>query len=406
MKLRTTHLHRSLKIIFSLICAASSATLYAQAKLPILKTTKKQLIIQDGEHVTLHWELDRRARPDKYYVHIPHRNNKITFKSDQGKLSFKTRDGQHYDFVVLMNEKDSFFIRIVSKDEPTSIALQLQQPLPDTIPFTLVQSRISLQGLLNGKEQVNIQFDMGAGGSCVNKMASEKLNLSFSEKAMLSNTQGINEVRKSANNKLTIGNMNFTGISIVESGNMQPGEDIIIGNFLFRDKIIEIDYDKKVLIIGNQLPAYAKSYKKLPVFYEQHRPKFKASVTHNGKRYPFWFFFDTGSKGTLKLGEDFTEQGENWKNLQELTILNDRKVVRLNATIAGVEFKDVVANASDPTKPVARRTLTLFGNQLLNHFNAIIDNLNGYIYLKPNSRINEPYANYQSYLEEMKTQKQ
>ncbi len=395
-----------LKIMFSLMCAVFSATLYAQAKLPLIKTTKKQAIIQDGEHVTLNWQLDRRARPDIYYVNIPRRNSKVTFKTDQGKLSFKTRYGQHYDFVVLLNEKDSFFIRIVSKDEPTGISLQLQQSLPDTIPFTLMGSRIYLQGLLNGKEYVNIQFDMGAGGSCVNKMYSEKLNLPFTEKAVLSNSQGINEVRKSINNKLTIGNLDFTGISFVETGNMQPGEDLIIGNYLLRDKIIEIDYDQKVLIVGEQLPAYAKSFTKLPVFYEQHRPKFKASFIQDGKRYSFWFLFDTGRNAAMKLGEDFTEQAENWKNLQQLTMLNDRKIVRLDATIAGIEFKDIVTNAADPTKTAARRTPTLFGNQVLNHFNVILDNLNGYIYLKPNSRSNEPYSNYQSYTEEMKKLKQ
>lgn len=383
-----------------------TATLYAQAKLPIIKATKKQAIIQDGKYVTLTWQLDRRARPDRYYVNIPRRNSKVTFKTDQGKLSFKTRYGQQYDFVVLLNEKDSCFIRIISKEEPTGIAMQLQQSLPDTIPFTLMGARISLQGLLNGKEHVNIQFDMGAGGSCVNKTYSEKLNLLFSEKAVLSNSQGINEVRKSVNNKLTIGNLDFTGMSIVESGNMQPGEDLIIGNFLFRDKIIEIDYDKKVLIVREQLPNYAKNFTKLPIFYEQHRPRFKASFVQNGKKYSFWFLFDTGSRSTIRLGEDFTEQAENWKNLKELTMQNDRKIVRLDATIAGIEFKDIVADASDPTKTVARRTPTRFGNQILNHFNVIIDNLNGYIYLKPNSRSNEPYTNYQSYIEEMNKLKQ
>jgi hypothetical protein len=288
----------------------------------------------------------------------------------------------------------------VAKDAPTGISLQLQKPLPDTIPFTLIGSRIYIQGLLNEKDNVNIQVDLGAGGyGCgVNKMSSPKLNLLFNTTVIVNNTQGIHEARKSTNNKLTIGHLKFNRISLAEVGNMQPYEDLLIGNGLFLDKVIEIDYDKKVLIVQEQLPDYAKNFTKQPVFYEQNRPKFKASFVQNGKKYSFWFLFDTGRDGTMQIGQDFTGQGENWKNLKELMILNDgRKIVRLDATIAGIEFKDIVTNAADPSKPVARRTGTKFGNEILNHFNVILDNLNGFLYLKPNSRTNEPYCNYQNY---------
>jgi len=78
--------------------------------------------------------------------------------------------------------------------------------------------------------------------------------------------------------------------------------------------------------------------------------------------------------------------------------------VRLDAFIAGMEFKDIVTNAADPSKPTGRPTL--FGNQILNHFNVILDNRNGFIYLKPNNRSNEPYSDYKSYLMEMSKQKQ
>lgn len=392
-----------LKILFSfLVVAACTTPLHAQTKLPILKTTKKDLIIKDGEYITVHWQLDRRARPDIYYVEVPGRNDKVTFQSDLGQLSFKTSYGSTHDFIVLLNNTDSFFIRIVSKNLPTRISMQPQQSLPDTIPFTLRRSRIELRGLLNGKEEVAIQFDLGAGGSVVSKASSEKLKLSFTDKAILSNTQGINEVRKSINNQLSIGKMNFNSISFVEAGNMQPGEDLLIGNYLFRDKIIEIDYDKKILIIHEQLPAKAKTFHQQPVYYEQHRPRFQATIEHLGKKYTYWFLFDTGRDAAMQLGEDFTEKNETWKNLREVSMLNGRKVIRLDATIAGITFKDILTRASDPTKPAARRATTLFGNEVLNHFNIILDNPKGNLYLKPNGRSNEPYSSYESYEEQIK----
>jgi hypothetical protein len=178
---------------------------------------------------------------------------------------------------------------------------------------------------------------------------------------------------------------------------------LIIGNSLFRDKIIEIDYDKCLMIIHDQLPGNLKNYKKQAVFYEQHRPKFKTKFIQNGKKYSFWTLFDTGRDGTMLIGEDFTTKGQNWNNIKELQIINGRKIVRLDAIIGSKKFKDIVTNAADPSKPAGRPTL--FGNQILIQFNVILDNQNGNIYLKPNGRLNYPYSDYKSYQIEMSKKK-
>ena len=243
------------------LCIACSVA-NAQTKLPLIKATKNVAVIKDGEHVKVKWHLDPKAKPDVYYVNIPRRESKIIFKTNQGKLRFKTYYGKSYDFVVLLNEKDSCFVRIVAKNALTDISLQLQKPLPDTIPFILIGSGIYIKGLLNEKDSVIIHLDLAAGGyGCgVNKMSSGKLNLSFNSTVMVNNTQGIHEARKSKNNKLTIGNLKFNHISLAEVGNMHAYEDLLMGNGLFPDKVIEIDYDKMVLIIQEQLPDYARNF--------------------------------------------------------------------------------------------------------------------------------------------------
>jgi len=101
----------------------------------------------------------------------------------------------------------------------------------------------------------------------------------------------------------------------------------------------------------------------------------------------------------MLLGEDFTGKGNIWSELTPLTVINNRKIIRLDATIADVEFKDIVTNAADPAKPNGRSSL--FGNQILNHFNVILDNKAGFLYLKPNGRTKEPYSNYESYLNQI-----
>lgn len=380
-------------LAFILLCTASYA--FAQKKLRVIKATKENAQLLDGESLKIDWKLEPGQRPDTYYVNVPQRGNTVTLKTDVDKISFKTKYGKSYDFVVLINERDSCFVRFVAREGPTPVSLEMNNPYPATIPFTLTGSRIYFKGHLNDGKEVTIQFDLGAGGACVNRLSSEKLGLTFDRKTMVSNTQGVNEARVSSGNVLSMAGFTWKGIPLTEVGNMKAEEDLIIGNGLFRDKIIEIDYEKMLLIIHERLPEYAKKYKKQEVFFEQDRPKFKAEFIQNAKKYTFWCLFDTGREGTMLIGEDFTSQGDNWNSLKELEIINGRKIVRLDAIIGRVVIRDIVTNAANPAQPQGRPTL--FGNQVLNHFNVILDNRKGLLYLKPNSRQNQPYSDYEGY---------
>lgn len=369
----------------------------AQEKIPIIKATHGNAIITDGEHVRLNWKLSPELKPDIYYVNIPSIESKVVLKTNLDSISFDTKPGQKYEVMVLLHEKDTCHIQIASMHPPTTVAIHYDKKLPVSIPFSLMGSRAYFQGQLNGKP-VNIQLDFGAGTSVVNKLNTHKLDLNFSATTWVDNTDGVHEKRTSLTNELTIGNVRWTGISVTEVGNMKPYEDMIIGNTLFRDKIIELDYDRMQLTIHDQLPSKSKSYTKQLVIYEQNRPKFEAKFIHNSKTYKFWFLFDTGRNGTMLIGEDFTSKNNHWEELKELMIINERKIIRLDAIIAGQKITDIVTNAANPEKPQGRPTL--FGNQILNHFNAILDNKNGTLYLKPNNRTQEPYSDYKSFLEE------
>lgn len=64
-------------------------------------------------------------------------------------------------------------------------------------------------------------------------------------------------------------------------------------------------------LIHDRLPAKAKSFTKQTVFYEQNRPKFRATFYYDGHTFPFWCLFDTGRDGKMLIGEDFTGQNRN-----------------------------------------------------------------------------------------------
>jgi hypothetical protein len=394
-----TKMQITIKTILFIACYFGLSTaVIAQSKLPLIKASNEKAIITDGENVKIEWKLDPKLKPDIYFVNIPLIKSKVSLKTDQDEISFQTKPGGNYDFIVLLNEMDSCYVRISSCQPPASEIMNFDGKLPESIPFSMKGSRIYFKGKLNGK-LLNIQLDLGAGTNVVNKLVSDTLGLTFSQSTLVSNTEGVNEQRTSINNELKLGDLSWSGISVTEVGNMQPYEDMIIGNGLFRDKIIELDYDSKNFTIHDKLPSKAKTYSKQPVYYEQNRPKFEAEFVHNGKKFDFWFLFDTGRDGTMLIGENFTALNNNWIELNPLMTIKGRKIVCLDAIIAGQKFSDIVTNAADPSNPQGRPTL--FGNQILSHFNIILDNRSGIIYLKANSRTNEPYSDYKGYLEEV-----
>lgn len=377
--------------------------LSAQKNIRTIKSGSEKAWISDGKNVKMDWHLEPDARPDIYYVNIPSKKSIIKFKTDKGQLTIKTRPGKKYNFVVLLNGKDSCHVQIASVLPPNLPNLKNSSSYPIRLPFKLINSKIFFDGQVNGKNVI-IQFDLGAGTSVVNRNSSEKIGLKFSSHTIVSNTNGINKEKTSLHNVLMINSMEWKEIPLTEVGNMEVFEDIIIGNEFFRDKIIGIDYDKLEFTIYENLPDEADQYRKASVFYVQNRPMFKVKFIHNTKKYDAWFLFDTGRDGSMLLGNDFTQLDNHWENLQPLTMINRRKIIRLNAFIAGIEFKDIVTNASDPAIPNGKTSL--FGNQILKHFNVILDNKTGTLYLKSNSLANEPYFNYQSYLKEMPNKSQ
>jgi Aspartyl protease len=372
--------------------------LSAQKTIRTITSGSDKAWISDGKNVKMDWHLEPNARPDIYYVNIPSKKSIIKFKTDNDQLTIRTQPGKKYDFVVLLNSKDSCHIQIASVLPPDLSDLKNSSSYPTRLPFKLINSKIFFDGQINGKN-VLIQFDLGAGTSVVNRNSSEKIGLEFSSHKIVSNTNGVNKEKTSLHNILKINSLEWKEIPLTEVGNMETFEDIIIGNELFRNKIIGIDYDKLEFTIYESLPNAAGDYEKAPVFYVQNRPMFEVKFMHNTKKYDFWFIFDTGRDGSMLLGNDFTQLNNNWENLQPLTMINGRKIIRLDAFIAGLEFKDIVTNASNPALPNGKASL--FGNQVLKHFNVILDNTTGTLYLKSNGLVNEPYFNYQSYLKEM-----
>jgi hypothetical protein len=107
---------------------------------------------------------------------------------------------------------------------------------------------------VNGGPPLDFQFDLGAGGSILKKASVPKARMTFDGTITLRNSDGENVVPSSSSNQVEIGELRWTGVPFAIADNMTHREDGLIGNALFQDKVVEIDYDRMVIAVHDALP--------------------------------------------------------------------------------------------------------------------------------------------------------
>ena len=103
------------KFILSAFVLVYSQFNYAQDKLPVIKASSKVVDIRDGLHFKKgYWYIMPEKNPDYYFVEIPGKDHIVSFITDQDSISFDIKYGEDYDFIILLNNKDSCHTRIAA----------------------------------------------------------------------------------------------------------------------------------------------------------------------------------------------------------------------------------------------------------------------------------------------------
>lgn len=358
------------------------ASLFAQNNLPVIKATSRNVKIRDGAVLKDWWYIVPEARPDVYWVDFPQKEQAVTFITDIDSISFVVKHGMAYDFVILVNGKDSAFTQIagVYKHQINCTGSTGN----DSIPFTLRDNRIYFEGAINSSETLSIQFDLGAGMSNINAKSSYKVKMEFDSSVFLINSQGRNKARLSSVNTITIGKLSFLQEAFIETKNMAKWEDAIVGNSLFLDKYLEIDYNNQLLIIHDSMPPLDSSWIKLDMLLDGGvRPMISAVLELDGAKYTDWYIFDTGNSGNGIISNELTARYGIYDKFNKIIGFAGRKIASIpKITIAGYSFENGTIVLEKPGANLLEKSV--LGNKMLSRLNVVIDNRQGYLYLKPN----------------------
>ncbi len=99
-------------------------TIFAQEKLPIIKANSKQVDIKEDNNLIKNgWIIVPEANPDVLSTSA----KKVTFYTDIDSISFNINPNEHYDFVILLNEKDSARTRIIYEPSKLDILKKAEE---------------------------------------------------------------------------------------------------------------------------------------------------------------------------------------------------------------------------------------------------------------------------------------
>jgi hypothetical protein len=221
---------------------------------------------------------------------------------------------------------------------------------------------------------------------------------------------------KTDNNKLEI--KNYSDIShriyLVLDQNINISSQVgvpvngIIGNKLFKNKCVKIDYISKRIIIYNnekKLISAIKNYSSFPIELIQGKPYLNVNAFFNTKKQPvnakllidtgntdaFWFFKqkDEGIEIPKKHIDDFLGRGFSGDVFGKRGRIPSISIGNYNFKEPITAFPDTIATL-DIDKIEGR--LGSVGSEVMRRFSAIYDYNNNIIYLKKNNNYKEPFS--------------
>lgn len=103
-----------MKIKLLLIILFCGQLSFARQQLPLIKATSKKVDIRDGNiFKKATWTISPELKPDIYET--TNKNKKVTFYTDIDSISFIVKPNEKYNFIILLNNKDSALTQIVYK---------------------------------------------------------------------------------------------------------------------------------------------------------------------------------------------------------------------------------------------------------------------------------------------------
>ncbi|ASU35456.1 hypothetical protein [Mucilaginibacter xinganensis] len=377
-----------IKLAFLLMLISISG--FSQNKIPVIRASSNQAQIYEQHNAVTDWHINPKIKPDIFLTGKLTGPEIIKFRTDVDSLSFQLRPGQHKDFIVLLNGKDSCLTRIQSPQ--TKDLSKLTAEFHDTIPFFINKFNTNyLPVVLNGTDSLLLNFDSGATEVCI---TIDGLKQKVRSMPKLYHTAY----------DIQVGTQIFKSkiYDIAVAGNEVDG---LLGWNLFDGMIVELDYDHHRMIVHSKMPRQLlhSGYSKFNITFIKNKPFIESKISQNGTTSKSLFFFDLGYQRTVMLDNDALTASlfptGKMKIIKKIimhgTRGNEIPVITANLEslkIGKFELKNIPAQIMTQGKPMPGVNVHYLGSDVLKRFNTVFDFQQNVLYLKPNQLYGTDYA--------------
>lgn len=288
-----------------------STMVFSQKKLPIIKSNSQNIkIIESGEIIT-DWNLNPKLKPDVYTTGKIAKTKSVKLVTDIDSIEVKLKPKQKFDFIVLLKGKDSCHTRFES---PEVLNFSKSKPiLRDTIPFQLTEfNNIKVKSVLNKKDTIFLTFDTGSIDFYLIKSSIKKFLNPEGKKLTM------NDI---SDNHFKIGNLEWKHQQIYPIDTTGQETDGMFGWNAFDGKVLEIDYDKNLMIAHSKLPKISKDYERFDMELMREHFCIYLDLEQNGKKHKTRYLFDSGYQRAVMLDNDILKENslgnEDFKLIKE-----------------------------------------------------------------------------------------
>lgn len=271
----------------------------------------------------------------------------------------------------------------------------------DTIPFILTDhNNIAIQAILNQQDTVQLMFHTAANSITLTKAATAKMkSIHWQSEDQVKSWGGEHQSRYSQSNLLQIKHLEWDSLSIWENEHSGPSTDGKFGPNLFKNRLIEMDFDHQWILLHPNLPAKAKVYESLPLHLENGFIFLEGVSKIGAVSYTNLFLLHTGYGGSILYDDEFSDSTQIGtqleitaeKNLKDSfgNVLKTKKAKLPQFKIGPISFQDITVGFFEGA--IGRQKMSVMGGDLLKRFNLIMDLEHAIIYLKPNSLKDLPF---------------
>jgi len=199
---------------------------------------------------------------------------------------------------------------------------------------------------------------------------------------------------------LSLGDLKWDSLTIYPTTLLPKEADGHFGWNLFEGKIVELDYEKNLMIIHSSFSKNLEEYTKMEIEYINTLFCINGNMQVGENKYSNRYLFDSGFQRAIVLDRDLIKESKFPNDLpviKESRLRNSEgtefinRVVEIDKICFDKVCADEVPVQLLSTPNPARFKTHILGNELLKRFNTVLDFQNDFVYMKPNSLMGLPY---------------